>query len=99
MINGENVRSDTRVQNAHRSYIEIACDIIFTQMTVNAGFKKFGEPAFAAMIKEFTQINEEAVPGKPVVIPTDESMLTNEEKPKALPTVNIIKEKWNGVIK
>ena len=51
------------------------------------------------MIKKFTQLNEGAVPGKPVVIPTDVSTLTDVEKQKALPTVNLIKEKWNGVIK
>ena len=32
------------------------------------------------MIKKFTQLNEGAVPGKPVVIPTDASTLTDVEK-------------------
>ena len=82
-----------------KSYMKLACDVIFTQMTAKKGFKKHGAKAFAAMIKEFTQLNEGAVPGKPVVIPTDSSSLTATEKRKALRAVNLIKEKWNGDIK
>ena len=81
------------------SYMKTCLDVIFTQMTANAGIKKFGERAVAAMIKEFTQLNEGAVPGKPVVVPTDVRTLTAMEKKKALPAVNLIKEKWNGEIK
>ena len=68
-------------------------------MTAKKGFKRFGAKAFAAMIKEFTQLNEGAVPGKPVVVPTDSNSLTALEKSKALRAVNLIKEKWNGDIK
>ena len=34
-----------------------------------------------------------------MVIPTDASTLAEVEKQKALPAVNLIEEKWNGVIK
>ena len=81
------------------SLMKIACDVIFTQMSANAGIKKHGEAAVAAMIKEYTQLNEGAVPGKPVVVPTDATTLTEEEKKKALPAVNLIKEKWGGELK
>ena len=57
--------------------MKIVYDVIFTQMTANAGFKKVGEPVIAAVIKEFTQLSEGAVPCKPVVIPTDASTLTD----------------------
>ena len=76
--------------------MKIACDVIFTQMTVNAGFKKFSAPAVAVMVKEFTQLNEGAVSVKPVVVPINSSTLTHMEKPKALPSVNLIKE--NGMV-
>ena len=36
---------------------------------------------------------------KPVVVPQDPFALTDEEKKTALETVNLIKEKWNGVLK
>ena len=45
------------------------------------------------MIKEFTQLDEGAVPGKSIVVPTDANTLTDIEKKKALPAVNLIKEK------
>ena len=73
--------------------------VIFTQMNANAGFKKYGPRAIAAMIKEYTQLNEGAVPGKPVVAPVDASSLTNLEKSQALQAVNLIKEKYNGDLK
>ena len=73
--------------------------MIFTQMSANVGFKKYGQPAVAAIIKEFTQLNEGAVPGKPVVRPIDAATLSPIEKKKALPAVNLIKEKFNGELK
>ena len=81
------------------TYMQTSCSVIFTQMSVNAGFKKYGPRAIAAMIKEFTQLNEGAVPGKPVVAPVGASSLTDLEKRQALQTVNLIKEKYNGEIK
>ena len=51
------------------------------------------------MIKEFTQLNEGAVPGKPVVRPINANTLTLLEKKKAMPAVNLIKEKHDGVLK
>ena len=51
------------------------------------------------MIKEFTQLNKGAVPGKPVVRPVNVSSLTSLEKSKALPAVNLIKEKFGGILK
>ena len=59
---------------------------------------KYDEPVVAAMIKEFSQLNEGVVPGNVVVIPIDASTLTDIEKKKALPAVNLI-TKWSGVIK
>ena len=92
VTNGVKVDQNTNDQSNHTSYMNLALNTIFTQMSANAGFKKFGEPAFAAMIKEFTQLNEGAVPGKPVVVPTDANTLTDIEKEKALPAVNLIKK-------
>ena len=51
------------------------------------------------MIKEFTQLNEGSVPGKPVVWPIDAAILSSLEKKKAMPDVNLIKEKYNGDLK
>ena len=51
------------------------------------------------MIKEFTQLNEGAVPGNPVVRPINANTLTLSDKKKAIPAVNLIKEKHDGVLK
>ena len=84
---------------SQETYMQIATDIIFTQMSAREGFKKHGQAAISAMIKEFTQLSNGAVPGKPVVRPIDVSSLTPLEKSKALPAVNLIKEKYGGVLK
>jgi hypothetical protein len=87
------------------SYHRIAVDACFaqvarySQMSAKAGIKEFGERAVAAMFKEFKQLNEGAVPGKPVFGQQDANELTYEEKKKALEAVNLIKEKRNGIIK
>ena len=98
VTNGKKVNANPNEWVDPTTYMKTALDIIFMQMTANAGINKFGKPVVAAMIKEFTQLNEGAVPGKPVVVPTDARTLTDVEKEKALPAVNLIKEKWNGVI-
>ena len=68
-------------------------------MSANAGFKKYGQTALAAMIKEFTQLNEGAVSGKSVVRSIDAATLSPLEKKKAMPAGNLIKEKHDGVLK
>ena len=79
--------------------MDIACNVMFTQMTAKAGIKQFGETAVAAMLKEFKQLDEGAKPGNPVVIPTDANTLSIEEKRKALRAINLIKEKRKGTLK
>ena len=76
----------------------MACDVIFTQISINAGIRNHRESAVVAMITEFTQLDKGAVSGKPVVIPTDTNTLTDIEKRKALPAVKLIK-KYDGVLK
>ena len=68
-------------------------------MSAKKGIKLFKERAVAAICKEFKQLDEGAIPNKPVVLPQDPSKLTREEKSRALEAVNLIKEKRNGKIK
>ena len=44
----------TAEKYAQDIYIQTACNVIFTQMSANAGFKKYGPRAIVAMIKYFT---------------------------------------------
>ena len=99
ITNSASKETNGEVSDSADTYMKLACEVVFTQMTAKKGFKQFGAKAVAAMVKEFTQLNEGAVPGKPVVVPTDASTLTDTEKKKALRAVNLIKEKWNGDIK
>ena len=98
VTNGK-TKTINREEMSQRTFMQMATDIIFTQMSANKGFKKYGQPAIAAIIKEFTQLNNGAVPGKPVVRPVNVSTLTPQEKHKALPAVNLIKEKFGGALK
>ena len=74
-------------------------DVMFTQMSAKRGIKMFKERAVAAMIKELTQLDRRVVDGKPVVIPIDPVLLTQENKKHALAAVHLIKEKRGGDIK
>ncbi len=90
-----------------QSYLRTAVNVVFaqigkySQMSAKEGIKQFGERAIAAIFEEYKQLNEGAVPGKniPVVGPQDPSLLTDEEKRRALEAVNLIKEKRSGKIK
>ena len=68
--------------------------IVMTQMSVGKGIKKFGEKAVDTVTKEFTQLDE-----KGVLLPKQFSELTQEERTEALPAIDLIREKINGVIK
>jgi hypothetical protein len=88
-----------------RTYMDIATNVMFTQMSeysqmsAKAGIKRFGEQAVAAMWKEYKQLNEGAVPGKPVFGSVDPKSLSFEEHSRALEAVNLIKKKRCGKIK
>ena len=66
------------------SLMQRCIEVLFAQMSASEGIKKFGERGLAAVVKEFTQLNEGAVPSqnKPIVVPIDPSMLTKEERRK-----------------
>ena len=76
-------------------------DVVFPQMSVSKGIKNFEERGLAAVIKEFTQLNDGAVPSqnKSVVVPIDPKTLTPEDVKKVLKTVNSIEEKRDGRVK
>ena len=86
--------------NKSKDLMNKAVGIILTQqMSAKKGIKKFGEKAVAAMIKEFSQLDQGAFPGKPVIDTIDADSLSREQKAKALEAVNLIAEKRCGRIK
>ena len=71
----------------------------YAQMPAKKGIKLFKKRAIAAMMKEFKQLVNGAVPGKSVVEGVDPKKLTRLDIEKALEAVNLIKEKRSGEIK
>ena len=71
-----------------------AVGICFTQMTASKGIKLIGQPAVAAMFKEFKQLVDLQVLG---TLNPDE--LTDTQKKKALRAINLIKVKRCGKVK
>ena len=63
VTNGEKSKIDVNDDDLS-SFMKLACDVIFTQMSANTGINKYEESEVATMINEFTQLNEGTVPGK-----------------------------------
>lgn len=86
---------------SYYQFFQVAVKTTFlsAQMNARKGFKRFGEQAIAAMIKEFEQLDCCAFPGKPVVEPVDFDTITEEEMKLAMEAVNLIKEKKGGTVK
>ena len=64
------------------------------------GIRRWGDLAIAAIIKELKQLQEEAMPGKPVIEAISPDDLTSEDKSKrSLEAVTVIKQKRCGKIK
>ena len=62
-------------------------------MLAKRGIKLFKERAIAAMISKFTQLDQGAMPGKPVVIPIHPRNITAQHKQQVLEAVNLIRRK------
>jgi tetrahydromethanopterin S-methyltransferase subunit A len=60
-------------------------------MSASKGIKRYGEKAIVAIIKEFKQLNDGAMDGKPVVIPIDPKDLSREGKRRAMEAIMLIK--------
>ena len=85
-------------QDSQEGFLKKCVDVFFTQMNAKKGFKKYGEVAVSAIIKEFRQLVHGAFQGKKVVDGVAPKTLTKEEKKQALDAVNLIKEKRTGEI-
>ena len=72
---------------------------VSTQMFVTQGIKNHREKAIAAIFKELKQLNDGAIPSKPIIEPISFSNLMQKDKDEALEAVNLIKEKRSGKLK
>ena len=73
---------------------------IFTQVSAKEGIKRWGEDAIAAIVKELKQLQDGAMPGRPVIEAVKYSDLTEEDKKKhTLEAVTVVKQKRCGKIK
>ena len=70
-------------------FFQIAVNAVFlsAQMSGDKGLKKFGESAIAAIIKECSQLDKGAFPGKPVIEPMHPHDLTEDEKTRVMSAV------------
>ena len=93
------MKNTQQSENARKKRIREIMHVLLTQVSAVKGFKLFGERAVSAMIKELKQLNDGAMPNRPVVVPQNPDVLTQDEKDRALEAVNLIKEKRNGNIK
>ena len=79
--------------------VDIACKVMFVQMSARKGIKMFGEEAVAALMKEYSQLDQGAMKGKPVICPINPDQLSMEQKKRAMNVVNLIQKKRCGKIK
>ena len=66
---------------------------------VGKGIDVHGEDAIAALFKEFKQLNNGAVEGKPVIQPINPNDITAEERKRALDVIMVIKENRDNTLK
>ena len=86
--------------NRDTNYMHMVTRVLFMQqMSASKGIDKFGEKAIAALFKEFKQLNDGPMPGKPVIIPLALDDLTETVKNQAMNAINLIGQKDCGKIK
>jgi hypothetical protein len=67
---------------------------VMTQMTAKKGIKKFGQEAIAALLQEFSQMEN-----LDVYEAVNAGLLTREQRRAALQAINLIKRKRDGTLK
>ena len=87
------MRKTRETSGSYHQFFQTALKVLFLspQMNARKGIKHFGERSIAAMLKEFTQLDQGAFPGKPVVTPVHYSSLMEKEKEMAMDAINLIK--------
>ena len=95
------MRRIRRETHSEKQFTQVMTNVTFlsAQMSAKQGFKKFGERAIMAMLKECEQLDRGAFPGKPVVEPMYLNDLTDLERRAAMTVVSLIKEKRCGKLK
>ena len=73
------IRKTEERRPEYGDFFRTVTNTIFAQMSATKGIREFGMRAVAAVIKELTQLDQGAVPGKPVVVPINPDVLTKEE--------------------
>ena len=56
--------------------MQVATDVMFTQMSEKAGIKKSGEKPVTDMVKKYRQIDKGPMEGTPIVTPIDPDTLS-----------------------
>ena len=77
----------------------LSLKVMFTQMNANKGINLFGERAIANIFREYKQLYDGPMPGKPLVAPFNTDGITPLYRKKTLEALNLIKEKSCGNIK
>ena len=73
---------------------------MFTQVSAKEGIRRWRDTAIAAIMKELKQLEDGAMPGRPVIEAVYPESLTEEDKAKnTLEAVTVVKQKRCGKIK
>jgi Reverse transcriptase (RNA-dependent DNA polymerase) len=94
MDSPHDTKSYERTQLFQQSTRHVITAYVLTQMSAAQGIKVYGDPAVAAIQKEFCQLHN-----KGVFEPKHASSLTSAQKRASLRAVNLIKEKRTGELK
>ena len=79
--------------------LKTSVEVCFTSMYASKVIRKHGERAVSIIIKELKQLNDGALPHKPLVIPISSEELSNGDKEQDLDAVTLIEEKRGDRLK
>ena len=72
---------------------------LFTQVSAKEAIRRWGDEAIVAIIKELKQLQDGAMPGRPVIEPVKyEELSEDDKKNNTLEAVTVVKQKRCGKI-
>ena len=93
------IRGKYNVNEDVDTYQSLLHKVMFMLMNAKKGIKIFVVGAIVDMFKEYDQLDDGPMPGKPVVAPFNPYGLTPHDGKKKVEAVNLSKEKHCGNIK
>ena len=91
------MKDEKQVEIKNINVYKKVLNVLFTQVSAKEGIRRWGDEAIAPIVKELKQLQDGAMPGRPVIEPVKYEELSEDDKENnTLEAVTVAKQKRCG---